>query len=530
MVQKTLIPLLILTTFLASSALASSSALQIRDLIIRYPKWQTYAYDSKLGINFSGTNKLWRVSQISKNLRLIEESETTLKLSIPTGINPDMKNIGQYLSWIRTETSMDENFEFNSFTVDFESILEKPTKIGLAQVSIEILNQNSFKVTSVGNKIAVLFFQPMEIIPEAQIIPIDHRVNLYTAPIGITSSMFANLGIKIPAYAYVHQNLKRKKIVLLDRTFPSKFLGEVEKSINKWNIELGANVFSVEKSPRNIDPQVCLVSEVLCLRWSGPQNVPWAGMGATTTLSFQPLTGEVHGGFIDFQIPEQATSLSVVPPALLNRLKSKMNIDEIVELFTQREQFLNYENDEPSGQLQFFLMHEIGHFNGFEHNFYGSLMGSADVPSLSIMDYPPFPTYANEALGNLHRFDREMLALMYDGILPSSDYSTCADFDSYPLFQKLTGKGKPAACNVFDIGDSANWFVNQASHHPLKVFGSSNYMTGENILDLLLPFTLEGAPGEAKNVQTYLCASPKHMEIDAYSTKKGYKLSCPRFP
>jgi hypothetical protein len=181
----------------------------------------------------------------------------------------------------------------------------------------------------------------------------------------------------------------------------------------------------------------------------------------------------------------------------------------------------------PGLAIQTILEHEIGHYNGFSHNFAGSNRGTEKKPSGSIMDYFPFPGIRHLAFG---QYDREVIGAVYQGITPSNDVPVCSDFEK----DGLDGvQPKIARCNAFDFGEPISWYQLLANSSPSGVFTKID--DAHDILFYLGAFLAKSSGvthEEVSQVSQYLCQNGGELPQIIQEVERVWKtvLTCPEHP
>ena len=182
------------------------------------------------------------------------------------------------------------------------------------------------------------------------------------------------------------------------------------------------------------------------------------------------------------------------------------------------------------------LLHEIGHYNGFEHYFAGSNKGTLSSPSDTVMDYTPFAN--RHLLTDLGERDLKKISAIYRGS-PIDDEPICADSDVFGT----------ANCKSMDIGDPAAWLIELARQGKDGVFTKISLAGGmdftassdDDVLKAMKNFllgyrengippaefdeviatqfannptlALQSTPAQARRVQNFLCAQPNLEKI-----------------
>jgi hypothetical protein len=507
------LPVSVLATDLSQGEVVSGYPAEVRSLLAKHPVWVTVVYSAKkipdrdglyLSVNQS---KKWSV-HLNGNVAQSLDETTELSLSF----NPTNENV----SWSREHVDLHESISSKPFY--FEGNFENAPSY-----QIRFLSGDRFEIVSTPSQTHVVF------VPEwsAKDLRYEARfkhVNIWTAPLGPARS-----GDEIwqkldkPETVYLHHNLSNPVRVLVDTSYPQVHLKALQDSVNEWNSALGRDLFQLQSTPIKLDLSDCFSSRTLCVKWEGLADVAWTGVGGSTSFSFDPESGEILGGVIEFKNTAK-NSLVPTPGDYDQRFVSgEIDTQWAAEVFLKQSEFARYRHPLPELIVKKVLVHEMGHFNGFAHNFEGSLHGTIQNPTETVMDYLPFSAIRDVSIGS---FDRQMILAIYSGTPPTSDYRFCSDVERDGVSGRYP---KKAECNAYDVGDPVNWYMMLAD------MGSDGVFT--KLPDLRSPLYFLGAflredgnstLGSQSKVRAFLCKNPENRKriTDELMKQCNVELQC----
>jgi len=215
------------------------------------------------------------------------------------------------------------------------------------------------------------------------------------------------------------------------------------------------------------------------------------------------------------------------PDAIQKVKDCSADLNWMASVYMRMSEFREYLHPEPSTIVQYLMLHEMGHFNGFSHNFVGSQNGTAQNPTDSIMEYIPFSTLVKPL--KLGKLDHDLINLVYKHIQPPQDRPFCSDFDSTGGLPPNIRKEK-ANCNTFDVGDSAEWYILLSKYGEDGIF-SNDPTGGVSLLTKLGRFLLAESGATEKQqqrVSEFLCGLKNDREkiTNNLAEKLGTELRC----
>lgn len=271
---------------------------------------------------------------------------------------------------------------------------------------------------------------------------------------------------------YLHHDVtvKRKVHVVLDRTFPEVFRPAVNKAVKKWNDAFRKDLFVVDVKSKSIDYGDCLTGFQICLRWLGPPELAFTGANGYTELSYDPQTGLILGGVISVINDDIVLPLTdLAPPERQRVLADKLDWDWVAASMLRYHEFDKKRHPLPAPYVEYLVLHEMGHMNGFGHNFYTRKETDADHPVSSVLSYPPFPV--GHRANYLTDSDRRRLAMVYRPDQAGAVPGYCSSLEA--MAPEMGEDGiyrKSSNCDVFTLGDPADWYLRLARHGRFGVF------------------------------------------------------------
>lgn len=164
----------------------------------------------------------------------------------------------------------------------------------------------------------------------------------------------------------------------------------MRRALNKWNVALKSEVYQLNLQRESVDAIDCMTTRSLCFKREGREdNLGWIGWGGLTGLNFDPLSGEILGGLITIQNLSEG-GLIPTPPQVLKDINAGLTVDQVIQIQLRKEEFKKYAHAFPEELIEYVILYEIGHANGLKHDFRGSLSGTPNHPSDTVMEYLPF--------------------------------------------------------------------------------------------------------------------------------------------
>lgn len=276
------------------------------------------------------------------------------------------------------------------------------------------------------------------------------------------------------ARTYLHHDVTvgRKIRVVIDRSFPEPFRGAIAKAVKKWNAAFKRELFVADSKAKVVDYGDCLTGFQICLRWIGPPDLAFTGANGYTELSFDPQTGLILGGVVTVINDDVVPPLADLAPGERQRvIAQKLDWDWVADAMLRYNDLDKKRHPLPEPYVEYLVLHEMGHMNGFGHNFYTRKETDADHPVSSVLSYPPFPVghRANEITAS----DRRRLELVYRKGDASNAPGYCSSMEAMAPEKGEDGiYRKPTSCDVFTLGDPAEWYLRLARHGRFGVFTS----------------------------------------------------------
>ena len=492
---------------------------EILDLLRKHQVWQSTSSIVVPGfMSTLGFSRKWQVD--------FQTSTPSLKELTKLSLVKDCKT-GKFTSW-------------ESGIIELSTIVYSPLfHVGLFDQCASLPTPSVYTFRFIGNdrieirpkqaKVGVSIILFPEIKTSALVNKISNRdFSLFTGPGGPSSKpMEKILGIPFDKTNYLHHNLTMKMEVAVDSSFPSEYLSAFQESLNFWNHAVGQSIFQLVSYPQTIDLADCVSARKLCIFWDGGKEISWIGMGGYAAPNFDPQTGEIIGGFIQFSNSAEKKLTSTPPSVLLDQyLAGKIDFNLVTSIYSDRESYTHYLHPKPMRELAHFFSHELGHFNGLSHNFKGSNAAVPPETSKSVMDYMPFSA-SGEDSGELQEYDLKMAKLIYTGVEPSTEYSYCGDD-----MVGLDGPSPDPNCNIWDFGSSEKWFMELARKGKEGVFTPHPKFV-KPIVNFLGGFLEVDKPGvtteQQREVKNYLCSQIQVLTKIQTFLKENHQvvLSCP---
>ncbi|HMN68516.1 MAG TPA: hypothetical protein PKC28_08250 [Bdellovibrionales bacterium] len=406
------------------------------------------------------------------------------------------------LRWKADQVTLGENFTAKRFLIAYD-YCNPPN---LESYTFTDLGNERFELSPpTGTGFSVIFFPSAHVSspanPDAK-----EEVHVFTAPGGLQAVKHNEdmLGIKFERANFLHHDLKKFMPVVIDTSFPSRYISVLKTSFANWNRVLGVDYFRIQSSIETVDVRECYTARKLCVLWNGVADISWSGIGGTTQITFDPQTGEILGGYIGFS-NTLADNLIPTPasPEVDNYLREDIGVDNVAKIFLRRNEFMTYLHPKPEWTLGFVFIHEIGHFNGLKHNFSGSREADAFFASKTVMDYSPFSARNSKSM-ELGSFDIEAIRLVYNHQKLSSEYTFCGDFDA-----NVDGVSSDPNCNQWDLGSPEKWFVRLSELATHGVFEKHPRLKDGILLDYLSAFLEPNkptvTPAQVGVVESFLC-------------------------
>lgn len=481
------------------------------DMLKAHKIWQTSA-----GLKIAGqapalgNHRKWRLDMQGSAITLVEETSLTAEQNCSSKM---------YTQWTSGRVDLLSSLDIRQFIIGLPNLCSQKLTTDFA---ISYLSEDRFAIYSKGGGLAVLFF-PSEI-KSAQGAQISvHPVHIFTAP-GISEELIRLTGLVHKENTYVHHDRRNSMPVLVDASFPRSYLPLLNQSLSKWNSALETDFFVLhENQIKDLDALDCLSSRKLCIFWNGPEAISFLGATAITSMTYDPQTGEIIGGFIGIASDAEKNMPDLPSSALLEKfLAENTTLTDIAQLFSMRESLKHFLHPAPFWNLKYVISHELGHFNGLTHNFYGDNSASSLREQKSVMDYLPF-TAVNSKSGDIGAFDLEAIELIYKNKAPTSKYRFCSDLNS-----SAEMVSPDPNCNRFDLGSPENWLIELAKASSKGIFSPHPRFNGI-LLDYLAAFLMPGKQtvtiAQRLSVSAYLCENNELAEGISQYLKEKWQIN-----
>lgn len=526
--------LLCLPYLLAETSQAASSELSAA--IQRSQLWVTIVYSVNpiaKGILIVDPPKKWRVAAENGQYVLNEIGQNTLSALASPCLDPKKvtgpQDLGKFMTLTSSHLNINE-LEASDFDSDISAVFMRSvcgaTHKPEQKPVVRSLANGDFTLDFISSKKSVLFVSADHLPtgPRIPSIPSSRRNQILKAPFGASEESFQlNYGLKTQPVAYLHHDLAGTVDVSIDPSFPAAFRPAIADSLQEWNQSLRKSYFSNPRVEQNSIDQ-CISERKICFRWDGPAQVTIRGMSCQAQYGFDPSTGLILGGMINCWSP---SGLAIdLEPRLTQKLEHGADdFKLLVELSTIGASDLhNKRHPYPLIILRHLIVHELGHFFGFGHNFKASVAGTFENPAPSVMDYYPAALVSPKTT-RLGPYDRNLLNHIYSGEPISTDYQYCSDADATPeLYPKLK-LAKMADCNQSDFGDPLTWLWNKIELTG-GLFGTSEELYGNSIQNSASFNAFYIHPVYKERARALICSAHLSLEEAKLLDQYGMNPSC----
>lgn len=444
----------------------------LSELIKKSHFWVTVVYSinpNVKGILIVDPPKKWRLTTENSQHYLNEIGQNSLSLLTGPCLDPTKVSGSQDLRNLVTLTSRRLNLnelEVSDFDSDVSAIFMRSVcgapRSAAQDFVVRPQGNGSFAIDFLTSKKSILFVPAdrLPTIPQISSVPARIRTQILRAPFGSVEEQFRlSYGLTPTPVSYLHHDLTNTMAVAIDPNFPKMFRPAINESLREWNRSLRKLYFSRPKI-EDISIDQCISDRKICFWWDGPSQVTVRGMSCQAQYGFDPSTGLILGGMIACWSPK------TIATTLDSHLTKKLGLATgelrpLLELSMIDSANLNNKlHPYPLVVLRHLLVHELGHFFGFGHNFKTSVVGSFADPAPSVMDYYPVGLVSPRTT-RLGRYDRNLLEHIYSGTPISADYQYCSDADATPELYPMLKLPKMADCNQSDFGDPLEWIWNK---------------------------------------------------------------------
>jgi hypothetical protein len=375
---------------------------------------------------------------------------------------------------------LDGAMDLTAFLPYPDSGLEVTRRFASDRYAYQDLDGRRFQLLVNGGRMRIVFVpapndyfagRSAEGIPES---------GIWTTPFGAESELLAQVkraliadGEKVgpDEGVFLHHDLsvRRQLTVVLDKSFPPALAGAAARAAALWNQGFGRDLLRVDSRPRATDAADCQTAFKICLKWLGPPDLAFTGANGYTNMAFDPQTGLILGATVTIVNDDVQPPLGpMAPPDRAKVVEHRIDWDWVADAMHRYGELNRVSHPEPVAEVEYLLLHEFGHASGFGHNFYLTGATTPTRPITSVMSYPPFPVgYLSTYLGEA---DLARLAVVY-GKAPPHSLPYCSTFDA--MVPRLGDGGiyrKPPHCDLFTVGDQADWYIRLARHGRFGVF------------------------------------------------------------
>jgi hypothetical protein len=429
---------------------------EMRELLARHPEWRSMPVDPEShGPGGLAITKNWIVRDEGTRFELEERTKLSLCES------------SEGLSWCKGTIDLSDSaeslwlFKIDNETDRFTDLMLEPLPDD--RFVLSFLREANGKAIP-----AAIYFIPRV---EIDLPPIPEHLNFptYSAPWNALPALRKGI-FRIPYFpkpfpkekAPLRHELSRRKEVWIDPSVPELFHSAVVQVCQEYNNILGTELFRVRYSAKRLSQEDCLTSDDrLCVFWSGPRDrFSWL-LGGESNPSYDALSGAILGGTIVIEnnlIDTAENPFGQTPDAILARyLNDSFSLTDLARISWETPRFGTFAHPEPRMQFVGTFTHELGHYLGLPHDYYASIEGTPRSPSASIMEYSSFALF--HKLTKPQPKDIAKLNSLYFNA-PYDGPSSCTDED---IFDDPT-------CLAWDIGDPANWVIEQSEIAPAALF------------------------------------------------------------
>lgn len=357
-----------------------------------------------------------------------------------------------------------------------------PIGKGPQQYAVKDIDGKRFQIVINGGRGRVVFMPAPNDYTGAPPAPERRETGVWTTPFGPESELLLYIGRMmredgrndLPAWPdarYLHHDVKSRRHfgVALAPSFPEAHRPLVAKALAQWNAALGKEWFRLDPKGAQTDPGACVSGFQLCLGWTGDQGIPMTGLSAFTELGFDPQSGLITGAVITVVNDVKESTLVPLTAEEAKRFSGKGDLDAAAQAMTRYGEYEKKRHVDPKGYLEYLLLHEMGHVNGLAHNFFADPATHPAEPTSTVMTYVPFPV-AHRA-SRIGPLDRERIDLVYKGReATTAEVSYCSTFATLVPARDGDYVRKSPRCDLFTVGNPADWYVRIAKHARYGVF------------------------------------------------------------
>ncbi len=453
--------------------------IEIQSALLRWQNVTSVAYDES-GREVSGTIvKRWTCKDADTYILLTEDLPTTLKAVLN---DPSDVYKGGQIKWVTSTIKSSDTLTLEPFVwgagsgSDRFTIAEsKPNKLVLnfPEQKFTVVLRPSLEKNS-NNR----FLSNSLLLKGVSTTPDSGRTignAAYKTQFGIDFQPFPG-----PRYYLNHPIIEGSRKIVVSLNYPDLYLHELKKMIDEWNGLFGHAYYSF-LGKRSLSNSECLTENFLCIQWNGGERFTWTGYHGSTELAADPGTGQVLGGIIYLYNDADEAVDRTGTPEELTLVENPFSFQALISGFSKIAMFSQVWRPDSRDLVKWLLLHEMGHFFGWDHNFAGAWSGSVHLPGATVMGYPPFNAAAK--LTRLGDIDRQNYRSLYEGVNPENlTKSYCGDLDIVPVAEGKIWTKKVPECLMWSAGSSVDWLIANA-----KALGNWRPIFGWGVYKTITP-------------------------------------------
>ncbi|MBK7843314.1 MAG: hypothetical protein IPJ71_06400 [Bdellovibrionales bacterium] len=442
-------------------------------------KWKnitSVAYDAS-GSEASGlVVKSWKVESVNGDLVLSEELPLNQRAIFK---NPSDPKRGGVIEWTFSAVNLSESPTLEPFVWGVRSGADAFTLSRSGEDKI-ILNfsERQFVLVLMPTKIEEIetkYLVGSKIFPGLSFTPNNERMIgdlSIQALFGIDTRPFPG-----PRYFFNHPVRTGSRRVLVNPNFPNRFIDVLKRALGEWNQLFGHNYYFFG-GKQDLNVTDCLTENILCIQWHGGEEFTWTGEHGTSTVTADPRTGRVMGGIIYLYNDSSQVARRLGTASELALVENPSTLIQTALGFSRIGKYSQILRPDPEGLVMWLLLHEMGHFLGWNHNFAGAWLSD---PSLgTVMGYPPFNLTSKFV--HLGEMDRENFQSLYLGSPNVPTKPFCGDLDIEPTYDGKFWRKKIPECLMWSVGNSTDWLIANAN-----ILGVWSLVVGWDVYKALAP-------------------------------------------
>ncbi|MGZ3772695.1 MAG: hypothetical protein ACXVCY_07515 [Pseudobdellovibrionaceae bacterium] len=317
---------------------------------------------------------------------------------------------------------------------------------------------------------------------------------------------------------YLNHSVKYgARSIVVSPEFPDSYIEDLHAVIEEWNNLFGNNYYSFLKKSK-IDPTECLTQNLLCIQWTGGERFNWTDYSGTTEVAADPGTGQVLGGIIYLHNNADPKNVRQGSTEELAEMGNPDDLLAVIRSYLNYTKYSTIWRENSHGLVKYLLLHEMGHYFGWDHNFGGSQNSSVMSPGDTVMGYPPFLLV--DRFDRLGKLDKDQFTAVYIKKSQKLANPFCGDLDIVPKANNNKWNKTKPECYMFMVGNTTDWLISQS-----QIYGiwATTYMWG--VYKALTPTKIElgsylagigfiakssSSPANRKKANDYLCSEQSH--------------------